>query len=54
MLGQVQRSQSLTIRGLAHEFDVLITPSRKATRHLVSEGALQVSNSDRISLPNLK
>jgi DNA-binding GntR family transcriptional regulator len=53
MLGQLEPGHNLTIRGLATEFNVSMTPIREATRRLAAEGALQLSNLGRISVPNL-
>lgn len=51
MFGQIEPGKSFSIRGLALEFSVSMTPIREATRRLVSEGALAMSNSGRIRVP---
>jgi len=52
MYGQLLPGQSLTLRGIAGEFDVSMTPAREAVRRLVAEGALSMSLSGRISTPD--
>lgn len=53
MLGEVPPGQPLTLRGLAAEHHVSMTPAREAVRRLVAEGALTLSGSGRISTPEL-
>jgi len=53
MYGAMQPGQALTIRGLADDFDVSMTPVREALRRLVAEGALQASVSGRVRTPEL-
>lgn len=53
MHGGVAPGASLTIRGVAGEFDVSMTPAREAVRRLVAEGALTLSASGRVSTPEL-
>lgn len=53
MHGQVAPGVSLTLRGIAAEFGVSMTPAREAVRRLVAEGALKLSASGRISTPEL-
>ncbi len=51
MFGEIEPGRVFSIRGLATEFKVSMTPIREATRRLVAEGALTMSNSGRISAP---
>ena len=51
MLGQLEPGKVFSIRGLASDFCVSMTPIREATRRLVAEGALTMSNSGRIKVP---
>lgn len=53
MVGQMAPGQALTLRGIAGEFDVSMTPAREAVRRLVAEGALTLSGSGRVSTPAL-
>jgi DNA-binding GntR family transcriptional regulator len=53
MHGQVPPGAALTLRGIAGEFGVSMTPSREAVRRLVAEGALKLSASGRVSTPEL-
>jgi DNA-binding GntR family transcriptional regulator len=53
MHGQMPPGEALTLRGIAKEFDVSMTPAREALRRLVSEGALSLSSSGRVSTPEL-
>lgn len=53
MVGQMEPGQALTLRGIAGEFDVSMTPAREAVRRLVAEGALTLSGSGRVSTPAL-
>ena len=53
MHGQLTPGAALTIRGLAKQFDVSMTPAREAARRLVAEGALTLSSSGRMSTPAL-
>ncbi|AUH32057.1 GntR family transcriptional regulator [Paracoccus tegillarcae] len=53
MLGELPPGQALTLRGLAAEHHVSMTPAREAARRLVAEGALTLSASGRISTPEL-
>ncbi|MDO5633024.1 MAG: GntR family transcriptional regulator [Paracoccus sp. (in: a-proteobacteria)] len=53
MLGQLPPGQPLTLRGIAAEHHVSITPAREAVRRLVAEGALSLSASGRVTTPAL-
>ena len=53
MHGEIDPGASLTLRGLATEFQVSMTPAREAVRRLVAEGALTLSSSGRVSTPEL-
>lgn len=53
MHGELQPRQALTLRGLAREHCVSMTPVREAVRRLATEGALTLSSSGRISTPEL-
>ncbi len=53
MHGEMAPGQPLTLRGLAKQFDVSMTPVREAARRLVAEGAFTMSSSGRISTPEL-
>lgn len=53
MHGEVLPGQSMTIRGIAQDFDVSMTPAREAVRRLVAEGALSMSRSGRVATPEL-
>ncbi|GGE61216.1 GntR family transcriptional regulator [Actibacterium pelagium] len=53
MHGQLTPGASLTIRGVAKQFNVSMTPAREAARRLVAEGALTMSSSGRMATPAL-
>ncbi|MFM2366311.1 MAG: hypothetical protein RIR95_919 [Pseudomonadota bacterium] len=53
MHGEMAPGQPLTLRGLAKQYDVSMTPVREAARRLVAEGAFTMSSSGRISTPEL-
>lgn len=53
MHGDIEPGSSLTIRGIASEFTMSMTPAREAVRRLAAEGALTLSKSGRISTPLL-
>ncbi len=53
MHGELAPGLAITLRGLAAQFGVSMTPAREAVRRLAAEGALTVSASGRISTPEL-
>ena len=53
MYGDIAPGQSLTLRGVGKQYDVSMTPVREAVRRLVAEGALTMSQSGRVSTPEL-
>lgn len=53
MHGEIAPGQALTLRGIATEFGVSMTPAREALRRLAAEGALTLSSSGRVSTPEL-
>lgn len=53
MHGGMAPGEALTLRKLAAQFDVSMTPAREAIRRLVAEGALSLSSSGRVSTPLL-
>jgi DNA-binding GntR family transcriptional regulator len=53
MHGAIDPNSAMTLRGIAADFDVSMTPAREAVRRLVAEGALSLSKSGRISTPSL-
>ena len=53
LYGQIDPGAALTLRGIATEFGVSMTPAREAVRRLAAEGALSLSSSGRISTPAL-
>lgn len=53
MHGAFGPGTAFTVRGVAADFDVSMTPSREAIRRLVAEGALSISASGRVSTPEL-
>jgi DNA-binding GntR family transcriptional regulator len=53
MHGELAPGQSLTLRGIAAEFEVSMTPAREAVQRLVAEGALSMSSSGRVATPEL-
>ncbi len=53
MHGELAPGQALTLRGLAAQFGVSMTPAREALRRLSAEGALTLSASGRVSTPDL-
>ncbi|MBC7133764.1 MAG: GntR family transcriptional regulator [Roseovarius sp.] len=53
MHGEIAPGQALTLRGIAAEYGVSMTPAREALRRLSAEGALTLSSSGRVSTPEL-
>ncbi|MBH1973873.1 MAG: GntR family transcriptional regulator [Rhodobacteraceae bacterium] len=53
MHGELAPGQAMTLRGLAAQFGVSMTPAREAVRRLVAEGAFTMSSSGRVSTPEL-
>lgn len=53
MHGELSPGQALTVRGLASDYDVSMTPARETLRRLSAEGALTVSSSGRVTTPEL-
>ena len=53
MLGELPPGLPMTLRGIAAEHRVSMTPAREAVRRLVAEGALTLSASGRVSTPEL-
>lgn len=53
MHGELPPGQALTLRGLARQFGVSMTPAREAVRRLTAEGAFTLSTSGRVSTPEL-
>lgn len=53
MHGEIVPATALTLRGLAKEYGVSMTPAREAVRRLVAEGALTLSASGRVATPEL-
>lgn len=53
MHGGMNPGEALTLRGIGQEFNVSMTPAREAVRRLVAEKALHLSNSGRVSTPEL-
>lgn len=53
MHGVARPGESMTLRGIAAQFGVSMTPAREAVRRLSAEGALKISTSGRITTPVL-
>jgi DNA-binding GntR family transcriptional regulator len=53
MHGEIDPGAALTLRGVAAEFGVSMTPAREAVQRLVAEGALLATVSGRVSTPEL-
>ncbi|MDO5621053.1 MAG: GntR family transcriptional regulator [Paracoccus sp. (in: a-proteobacteria)] len=53
LVGDLAPAQSLTLRGIAAESGLSMTPAREAVRRLVAEGALSLSASGRVTAPAL-
>ena len=54
MHGEVEPGKALTLRGIGRKFDVSMTPARESVRRLAAEGALTLSNSGRVTTPELR
>ena len=53
LVGELLPGQALTLRGLAKQYGVSMTPAREALRRLIAEGALTLSSSGRVATPEL-
>ena len=53
MHGELAPGHAITLRGLALQHNVSMTPAREAVRRLTAEGALTISSSGRVSTPEL-
>lgn len=53
LTGELPPGQPLTLRGIAAEAGLSMTPAREAVRRLVAEGALSLSSSGRVTTPHL-
>ena len=53
MHGEIEPGAQLTLRGIAKETGLSMTPVREALRRLAAEGALSLSPSGRVSAPRL-
>jgi DNA-binding GntR family transcriptional regulator len=53
MHGELAPGHAITLRGLAAQHSVSMTPAREAVRRLAAEGALTISSSGRVSTPEL-
>ncbi|GGD98886.1 transcriptional regulator, GntR family [Gemmobacter megaterium] len=53
MHGEIAPGQALTLRGLAQQHGMSVTPVREALQRLVAEGALTLSSSGRVATPEL-
>lgn len=53
MHGELTPGAALTLRGVGRQFGVSMTPAREAVRRLVAEGALALSASGRVAMPEL-
>jgi len=53
MHGELPPGHAITLRGLAAQHAVSMTPAREAVRRLAAEGALTISSSGRVSTPEL-
>ncbi|MEM9043581.1 MAG: GntR family transcriptional regulator [Pseudomonadota bacterium] len=52
MDGALAPGEALTLRGIAEQLSVSMTPAREAVRRLVAERALEMTGSGRIFVPN--
>lgn len=53
MHGELAPGKAVTLRGIARDFGVSMTPAREAVQRLVAEGALSMSASGRATTPEL-
>ncbi|MGD9916926.1 MAG: GntR family transcriptional regulator [Paenirhodobacter sp.] len=53
MHGEIAPGEALTLRGLAKQYGLSMTPVREALRRLIAEGALMLSASGRVTTPEL-
>ncbi|MDO5604772.1 MAG: GntR family transcriptional regulator, partial [Paracoccus sp. (in: a-proteobacteria)] len=53
LVGDLPPGLPMTLRGVAAEYGLSMTPVREAVRRLVAEGALTLSASGRVSTPEL-
>ena len=53
LFGELKPGQAVTIQGLTAMLDVGITPVREALRRLVSQGALEMHDNRRVTVPEL-
>lgn len=53
LVGDMKPGEALTLRGVAADLGVSMTPAREAVRRLAAEGALAISASGRVSAPVL-
>ncbi|TDL81892.1 GntR family transcriptional regulator [Palleronia sediminis] len=53
MHGELSPGEALTLRGIARDHGVSMTPAREAVRRLTAEGALSLSASGRVATPEL-
>jgi DNA-binding GntR family transcriptional regulator len=53
MHGEMVPGQAMTLRGIARDYGISMTPVREALRRLVAEGALSLSSSGRVTTPHL-
>ena len=53
LVGELPPGLALTLRGIAAEHGVSMTPAREAVRRLAAEGALTLSASGRVTTPEL-
>ncbi len=53
MYGEISPGQAITLRGVATEFGVSVTPVREALKRLVAEGALRIPVTARFQTPEL-
>ena len=49
LVGELPPGKPLTLRGIASEYGVSMTPAREAVRRLAAEGALTLSASGRVT-----